>query len=303
MKKSGLGPEIALLFLLAVLWGSSYLFIKVAVTQIPPITLIALRVSIAAAILMLILSWQGGKLPRDTKTWRMLFVQAMLNSVGAWTILAWGQQYIDSATAAVLNSTSPVFVFIMTALLTRHESTNLQKLLGVCLGLLGIVLIVGVDVLAGLGEQVAGQLAALFSAVLFGGAAIYGKRFSSLSATATAAGTMIWAMVCLVPLSLVLDAPWNLSVTWQAGTAALFLGVFCTGVAMLIYFRLIKTLGSMGVASQSFLRAGVGVILGATLLGEQITPIVALGVILAIAGVALINLPSSRRKSPSSGGT
>lgn len=302
IKKSGIGLEIALLLLLALLWGSSYLFIKVAVAEIPPITLIALRVSIAAAILMLIMSWQGGNLPRDAQTWRMLFVQAMLNSVGAWTILAWGQQYIDSASAAVLNSTSPVFVFVMTALLTRHESTNKQKLLGVCLGFLGIVLIVGVDAVAGLGRQVAGQLAVLFSAVLFAGAAIYGKKFSSLSATATAAGTMIWATICLVPLSLVLDAPWTLTVTWQAGSAAVFLGVFCTGLAMLIYFRLLKTLGSMGVASQSYLRAGVGVILGATLLGEQITPIVTLGVIMAIAGVALINLPFPRRQSVSSGG-
>jgi drug/metabolite transporter (DMT)-like permease len=88
--------EIALLAILALLWGSSYLFIKVAVAEIPPITLIASRVSIAAIFLLGVMLWRGERLPQDGRTWRMLFVQAMFNSIGAWTILAWGQQYVDS---------------------------------------------------------------------------------------------------------------------------------------------------------------------------------------------------------------
>ena len=203
-----LALEFALLGLLALLWGSSYLLIKVAVETIPPVTLIASRVAMAAAFLLVVVAWKGEHLPRDGRTWRMLFVQACFNSIGAWTVLAWGQQYVDSGLASVLNSTSPIFVFLISLLFIRHESATGLKLLGACLGVVGVTLIVGVDALAGLGQQVAAQLAVLLGAVLYAGAAIHGKRFSHLKSSVAAAGTMIWATVCLVPLSMVMEQPW-----------------------------------------------------------------------------------------------
>lgn len=286
------GLEIGLLGALALLWGSSYLLLKVAVETIPPVTLIAGRVTIAAVFLTAVMIWRGERLPRDGRTWRMLLVQAVLNSIGAWTVLAWGQQYVDSGLASVLNSTSPVFVFLITALVTRHEPAGGVKLLGACLGVAGVVLIVGTDVLSGLGQQVAAQLAVVLGALLYGMAAIYGKRFSHLTPTVTAAGTMIWATTCLVPLSLAIDQPWTLRPSAVSVLAAIVLGVLCTGAALLIYFRLVRTLGSMGVASQSYLRAGVGVLLGTIVLGEQITPVVGLGLAAAVLGVVAINLPN-----------
>ena len=288
--------EIALLILLAILWGSSYLFIKIAVAEIPPFTLIAIRVSIAALFLLLVMAWQKERFPRDAKTWRMLFVQAILNSIAAWTVLAWGQQYIDSGMASVLNSTSPIFIFIITIAFTRHEPVGKLKLFGACIGMLGVVLIVGVDVLDGFGGQVLGQLAALAGALLYAGAAIYGKRFAHLSPTITSAGTMIWTSICLVPLACIIDRPWELEPSGQAVLATLVLSIVCTGVALLIYFRLVNTLGSLGVASQAYLRAGVGVLLGIIFLGEHITPVVGLGLAAAIIGVAAINWP--KRKWP-----
>lgn len=291
--------ELALLGLLALLWGSSYLLIKVAVAEIPPLTLIAARVVIAAAVLLIVLAWQHQTIPLLPALWGMLLVQAFLNSIGAWTLLAWGQQHIDSSLAAVLNSTSPLFVFFITLLVTRHEDVHPIRLAGALLGLVGVTLIVGLDALAGLGQQVAGQLAALVSAILYACAAIYGRRFTTISATATAAGTMIMASVVLVPISLAVDQPWTIRPSSQALVAAACLGVFSTGVALMIYFRLIRTLGSLGVASQGYLRAGFGVALGVLVLGETITPMVAVGVFAAIAGVALINIP---RRTPPTGG-
>ena len=291
MSSANLRTELPLLALLALLWGSSYLLIKMAVAEIPPVTLIALRVLGAAIFLLLVMGARCERLPRDARTWRMLLVQAVFNSIGAWTVLAWGQQYVESGLASVLNSTSPVFVFLITALVTRHEALNGRKLVGAVLGVLGVALIVGVDVLRGLGDQVAGQLACLVGAVLYAGAAIYGKRFNHISAIATATGTMIWASLVLVPLALVLDQPWTLTPSPTALAATVILSIVCTGVALLIYFRLVRTLGSMGVASQSYLRAGIGVVLGVLLLGETFTFPVAAGLCAAIAGVALINWP------------
>lgn len=286
-----LKTEIPLLGCLALLWGASYLFIKVAVTEIPPVTLIALRVFGAAIFLMIVMGVRAEKLPRDAKTWRMLLLQAVLNSIGAWTVLAWGQQFVDSGLASVLNSTSPIFVFFITALITQHESLGGRKLLGAALGVLGVVLIVGIEALSGLGSQVAGQIACLVGAALYAGAAIYGKRFGHISAVATAAGTMIWASIVLIPLALILDHPWTLTPSMNALAATAVLSILCTGVALLIYFRLVRTLGSMGVASQSYLRAGIGVILGIVFLGETLNLPVAMGLGAAIVGVALINWP------------
>ena len=292
------GLEYALLGLLALLWGSSYLFLKVAVAEIPPITLIALRVSVAALLLYCVLIGSGQSLPRDRTTWYHLLVQSFFNSIGAWTILAWGQQYVDSGLASVLNSTSPIFVFLFTYFVTRHETLSSLKLFGALLGLAGVVLIVGTDALAGLGTHVAGQLAALLGAVLYACAAIYGKRLSHVSATATATGAMLWAVVFLVPASLLLEKPWTLPMpSGKTLAAAAILSIFCTAGALLIYFRLIQSLGSLGVASQAYLRAGVGVVLGMVFLGEQITPIIGVGLIAAILGVAAINAPQRAKKS------
>jgi drug/metabolite transporter (DMT)-like permease len=283
--------ESALLCLLALLWGWSYLLIKVAVETIPPITLIAIRVFIAAIFLSAIVIWKGERLPRDGKTRRLLLVQSFLTSIGAWTVLAWGQQFVDSALTSVLNSTSPVFVFLITFFFTRHETTSWLKLFGACMGVVGVALIVGADALQGLGQQVLAQLAVLSSAVMYAGAAMFGKRFTHLTPLMTATCTMLWASLLLVPLSLVIDEPWTLAPSTLSMMAAVTLAVLGTGVALLIYFRLLRTLGSLGTTSQSYLRAGVGVAFGVIVLGEHITPVIGAGIVAALIGVIAINFP------------
>jgi drug/metabolite transporter (DMT)-like permease len=149
MTRGNLKVELLLLGLLAIFWGSSYLFINVAVNEIPPITLIAIRVTIAAVFLFVVMKLRNEKLPRDSGMWRKLYLQAFFNSIGAWTVLAWGQQFIDSSLASVLNSTSPIFVFFFTAFATRHETLGGRKLLGALVGFFGVILIVGIDALRG----------------------------------------------------------------------------------------------------------------------------------------------------------
>lgn len=263
--------------------------IKVAVTEITPITLIAARVTGAAVFLLAVMRFRQMQLPRKVQIWRGLCVQAFLNSIGAWTVLAWGQQFVDAGLASVLNSTSPIFVFLLTALVTRHEAVPARKVVGAMIGLAGVIFIVGVDVLSGLGDQVAGQLACLTGAVMYACAAIYGKRFGSLGALTTSASTMLIATLVLIPAAIVLEQPWQLDPSYKSILATIVLSILCTGIALLLYFRLIQTLGSMGVASQAYLRAGVGVILGITVLGESLTSSMTFGVVAAMLGVVLIN--------------
>ena len=147
----------------------------------------------------------------------------------------------------------------------------------------------GVGVLDGLGTEIAGQAAALASAALYACAALYGRRFAGLSAPIIAATTMLWTAFWLVPAAFIFEDPLSLSPSATAIGATIALGVFCTGLAILIYFRLIKTLGPAGVASQTYLRAGLGVLIGVILFGEVFTLSIAAGLLAAILGVALIN--------------
>lgn len=281
--------ELALLGLLAALWGSSYLLIRVALATIPPLTLIALRVSVAALVLLAALWAAGVRLPRESATWRTLLVQALLNSIAPWTLLAWGQQHVASGLAGVLNSTSPIFVFLITLLYARHEPAGARRFAGAALGLAGVVLTVGTGALVGIGREAIAQLAILAAAVLYAGAALYGRRLAHLPPVASAAGSMLWASVCLIPPSLLLDQPWRLSPSATSLAAALALALFSTAGALLLYFRLLRTLGPMGVASQSYFRAGLSVLLGIALLGERMTAGTAFGLAAIVLGVAAIN--------------
>src|SRR4030081_3547073 len=145
--------ELALLLLLATLWGASYTFIKLGVATIPPITLIAARTSIAGLLLLAIMRWRGVRVPRDAASWRRFLFQACLNSVIPWTLIAWGERSLDAGLATILNSTAPIFTFLLTFAVTRHEPVTGRKLFGVLAGMAGICLVVGVQALGGLGEQ------------------------------------------------------------------------------------------------------------------------------------------------------
>lgn len=293
--------EFALLAVLAGLWGSSYLLIKVALATIPPVTLMAIRVTLAAAFLLVVMRVRREHLPKDGSSWRNLFVQSLLNSSVAWLVLAWGSQYVPSGMAGVLNSTSPLFVFLLTAFSFNASSggaTTLKKITGVVLGFVGVLLVVGVDSLRGLGQQTMAQAAVLFGAFLYACAALNGKRLAHLSPLVTATGTMLWAAVTLVPLSLLLEQPWTLTPSSTSLAAATTLSILCTGIALIIYFRLMHTLGAMGVASQSYLRAGVSVLLGLIVLGEQLSATVLIGLVVTIVGVALINWPTAKSGKP-----
>src|SRR5215510_8365383 len=145
--------EHILLVVLATLWGASYTFIKLGVETIPPVTLIAGRTLIAAALLLIIARWRGLTLPLDMVTWRRFLIQACLNSAIPFTLIAWGERSVDAGLATVLNSTAPIFTFLLTAVVTRHESVTVRKLFGVACGIVGVCLIVGVEALSGLGQQ------------------------------------------------------------------------------------------------------------------------------------------------------
>jgi len=284
--------ELALLLVLATLWGASYTFIRVAVATIPPITLIAGRTAIAGVLLLIIMYWRGVRMPRDAATWRRFLFQACLNSVIPWTMIAWGERTLDAGLATILNSTSPIFTFFLTLAVSRHEALTSRKLVGVVAGMAGICLIVGVQALAGFGEQLTAQIVTVLAAICYAGAAIFSRGFKGLDPMAPAAGSLLCGAIVLIPLGLVVEQPWTIAPSTNSMLALLGLAVFSTAAAFVIYFRLIQTLGSVGTTAQAYLRVPIGVALGVLFLGEQLSPTAWIGLACVVVGVAAMTIPA-----------
>ncbi|MGC0052348.1 DMT family transporter [Brucella pituitosa] len=289
--KTNIVVELGLLLLLATLWGASYSFIKIGVATIPPITLIAARTLIAGLILIVTIRLRGLRLPTDALTWKRFLFQACLNSVVPFTAIAWAEQTTEAGLAAILNSTTPIFTFLITLLITRQEAVTSRRLFGVAAGLAGTCLIIGVQALTGLGNELWTQLAIIAATICYAGAAIFGRNFKSLDPMLPAAGSLISGAIILIPLSLIFDQPWTLTPSANSVFALLGLAVLSTAAAFTIYFRLIHTLGSVGTTAQAYLRVPIGVGIGAIFLGERLTSTAWLGLAFVIIGVIAMTLP------------
>ncbi|HEX2135466.1 MAG TPA: EamA family transporter [Microvirga sp.] len=294
-RKPSVLAEIALLGILATLWGASYSFIKLGVETIPPVTLIAARTAIAGALLLAVMQARGIAMPRDAATWRRFAVQSCLNSVVPFTLIAWAERTVDAGLATILNSTSPIFAFLMTWAVTRHEPATLRKLLGVTAGLAGICLVVGAEALGRFGRDLPAQLAILAATVCYAGAAIFSRGFKGLSPIVPATGSLLCGAALLIPLSLAIDRPWALQPSLTSILALLALSVFSTALAFAIYFRLIRTLGSVGTTAQAYLRVPIGVAVGIVFLGESLSPTAWAGLACVVVGVAAMTIPPLAR--------
>jgi drug/metabolite transporter (DMT)-like permease len=290
--------EIALLCALATLWGASYTLIKLGVASIPPVTLIAARTLIAGLVLLGVLHLRGIALPRDRETWGRFLVQGCINNVLPFTLIAWAELTVDAGLAVILNATTPIFTFLITGALTRHEPATLRKLVGVVAGLAGACLIIGTQALHGLGDALVAQLALIAATISYAGAAIFGRSFKGYDSMVPAAGSLISGAALLIPVSFIVDRPWTLAPTASSVLALIALSVFCTALAFVIYFRLIRTLGSVGTTAQGYLRVPIGVTIGVIVLGETPSPTAWIGLVCIVAGVAFMTLPARRHPAP-----
>jgi drug/metabolite transporter (DMT)-like permease len=283
--------DLALLLLLATLWGASYSFIKLGVASIPPITLIAARTLIAGAVLVVVMQWRGIAFPRDPAVWRRFLIQACLNSAVPFTLIAWAETSVDAGLAGILNAGSPIFVFLISMVLFRAEAAAGRKLFGVVAGMAGVCLIIGVEALSGVGREVMAQLALVAATACYGAAALFGRNFKGLDPILPAAGSLICGAAILLPVSLIVDRPWTLSPSTESIEALLALSLFSTALAFIIYFRLIERIGSVGTTSVAYLRVPIGVAISVVFLGERLSATAWAGLALVFIGVIAMTLP------------
>ncbi|KQS78847.1 hypothetical protein ASG25_09510 [Rhizobium sp. Leaf384] len=290
-----LAVSLLMLLALATLWGGSYTFIKIGVATIPPITLIAARTILAGSLLFVVLRLRGLRLPTDRRNTRRFLIQAALNAVLPFTLIAWAEQHVDAGLAVILNALTPVFAFLINAIVTRHEAVTGLKLFGVALGIGGICLVVGPAALTGVGTDVVAQLAIVLAAVAYGGAVTFGRTFRDLDPMMPAAGSLIWGGAILLPVSLVIDQPWTLAPAPSSIAALVALSVFSTALAFVLYFTLLQRLGSVGTTAQAYLRVPIGVGIGVLLLGETPSPNALLGLVFVVASVIAMTMPQRRQ--------
>lgn len=291
-----------MLILLSLLWGGSFTLIKVAVDTVPPATIVTGRLAIAAVLLMLLVRIRRIGIPTAPAIWAAFVMQGILQSALPFTLISWGEKHIDSGVAGLLNSTPPLFAFLIAFFILGERGAAGRKSIGVATGFAGVCVILGADVLAGLSDAVLAQLAVTGASLSYAVAAIYARRFSNQPALLTAACSMTMATLLMLPISLYFDEPWALSPSSDAVSSIAALGVFSTALAMIIYFRLVRTLGALGVTSGSYLRAGFSVLLGVALLNEALSLSLLIGLALIFLGVAIvmgqIRWPVSRGSGP-----
>jgi drug/metabolite transporter (DMT)-like permease len=263
-----------LLAVLSVLWGGSFVFAKVAVQALPPMTVVLARVSLAAVALGLFLRLRGTSLPRGGAAWRPFFAMGALNNLVPFALIFWSQTVIGSGLAAVLNATTPIFALLAAHALTADETLTPRRLLGAGLGVAGVAVLVGAAALSGADRALPPILACLGAALSYGLASVYGRRFRAmgLDPVVGAFGQVAATSAMALPLVLLLDAPWRLPMPGVAVWAALAaLAVVSTAVAYVIYFRLLATAGAVNASLVTLLVPVSATLLGAALLGERLT--------------------------------
>jgi drug/metabolite transporter (DMT)-like permease len=285
--------EIGLLALLGLLWGMPYALTKIALTTIAPVTLVAARVALAAIVLWIIVFLRQSRIPQRWDLVARLFIQGCVACAIPYTLIAFGQQSVDSALAAILNSTAPLFVCLISLLWGRHEELTVGRLFGVTIGLGGVVLIAGASALAGLGRGMVGQAAIILATLSSAVSVIYGRRLATVAPEIAAAGTLTAAAIVLVPLCFFVEAPLNSAPSAASLAALLVNAVVATALGFVVYFRLIRTIGSMGTASVGYLKPAVGVLIGYVLMDESLTWTTGAGLIGILIGVAAINQTES----------
>jgi drug/metabolite transporter (DMT)-like permease len=278
-----------LLVALSILWGGSFFFARIAVAELPPLTVALGRVAIAAAGLVLLARIAGVAMPRGA-AWAPLAVMGLLNNVVPFSLIFWGQTHIPSGLAAILNATTPLFTVLVAHAATADEKLNGGRVAGLLFGFAGVVTMIGPDALQELGRNVAAQLACLAAALSYGIAGVYGRRFRGVPALRVAAGQLTASTLLLVPLVALIDRPWTLPFPSTTTLGALLgLALLSTALAYVIYFRILARAGATAISLVTFLIPVSAILLGTQLLGEALAARHVAGMIAIALGLAAID--------------
>jgi drug/metabolite transporter (DMT)-like permease len=282
-----------LFVLLGFFWGSSYLFIKIGVDAgLSPFTLITLRLFIGFLLLATVVTIAREPLPRDRRTYGHLIVMGAVNIAIPFSLITWAELTVDSALAAILTSPVPLFVIVIAAIFLRDERITINRLAGLVVGFVGVAILVGFDPAAVAGGNLAGEIALVGATVSYACGAVYARRnIHGLRPMIPATFQVFFALVMVATLALITERPLEVipRMSTDAIVAVVWLGLLGSGLAYLVFFRLLGAWGATRTSMVAYLLPIVGITLGWLVLHEPIDARLIIGTALVIGGVALVN--------------
>ena len=290
--------EWSLLLLLSVIWGGSFFFTGVAVKELPPFTIVAARVGLAALALLIGLRLAGISMPRAPEIWLAFFGMGLLNNMIPFSLIVWGQGTIASGLASILNATTPLFGVVVAHLLTRDEKMTGGRLAGTIIGFAGVALMIGPSALSGIGSHFMAEIAILGAALSYSFAGVYGRRFKAMGINpiVTATGQISASAMLMIPLALVIEQPWTLAAPGLPTMAALVaIALISTALAYILFFRILASAGATNIMLVTFLIPVSAILLGWLFLDEVLAPQHFIGMATIVAGLVLIDGRLPRR--------
>ncbi len=285
--------------LLGLIWGSSFLFIKIGVETLPPFTLVTLRLLFGALLLGAVIVAAREPLPRERATYRHLATLGILSIVIPFSLITWGEQHIDSGLASILNATTPLFTIVVASLALHDEPITINRLAGLLVGFTGVIVIVsrGLGGGGGDGSSILGELAVAMASLSYGLGGVYARRYvRGIRPMTIGLGQVVSGLLVTAPLALLLDRPLEISLRPEAAFSVVWLGLLGSGVAYLIFYRILAHWGATRASLVTYILPIVGVVLGVAVRGEQVDARILGGTVLVIGGVALVNSRYGRRR-------
>jgi drug/metabolite transporter (DMT)-like permease len=278
--------------MLSVLWGGAFFLIEVGLRSYSPFMLVFMRVAVAVPPMWIVMRLIGDRLPCDGKSWSLLLVVGALNCALPFMLFFWGQQYLDSGYASILNATTPLWGVVTAHYMTQDEKATLPRIIGVLVGMAGIIVMVGPDAAKGLSNNLLAQLACILSTLFYSFAAIYGRRLSQTTMTpmVVATGQTMMATLIMLPVILFLDPPWHMVMPRLDSTlAGITLALLSTALAYILYFRLIDRSGASNAQLVAFIMPALAILLGVAFLGERLQAGQIAGALLIAVGLAILD--------------
>ena len=284
------------LFLLGLIWGGSFLSIRIALDEVPVVTSVWHRVFWAALALWGVVLWRGLALPRNIRIWIAFLVMGLLNNVIPFGLMAWGQLTIESGLTSILNASTAVFGVLVAALAFADERLTLWRGLGVTLGLVGVILAIGPAALLTFDPRSAAQLAVLGGALSYALAGVWARRhLAGLAPEIAAAGMLTASALVLTPAMLWIDGLPRLDLAPRTIGAITYYALIATAGAYLLYYRVLAQAGSGNLLLVTLLIPPVAIVLGAQVLNEAMPPRAYAGFAILALGLLLLNRAPAKR--------